>query len=308
MRSRYAACAATKSPIASPPNLSSAARRAPRRRPPRRRPRAPRPRRRRSARRARRRARPSTRSTEPSGFISVGSGFIAARTTISSPFDMPASMPPARFDVRRFVGADLVVRLRAAQLREREPVADLDALDRLDPHHRGGQPRVEAVLLRRVRAEPGRHAGRAHLDEAADRVALGARLVDPRRAAPPRRPSSRRPRCRSWRAAPSRPRRPRRARPCAAPRPARASCARRRGRTSAPPPGRRGRAAAASPASSPCPDGSPSGGHGAIPHVQFLWSTFRTTSASGVPSVRPWRSPASTSTRSCSICCRGERP
>ncbi len=72
--------------------------------------------------------------------------------------------------------------------------------------------------------------------------------------------------------------------------------------------GRRGRAAAASPASSPFPCGSPSGGHGLIPHVQFLWSLLRTTSASGVPSVRPWRSPASTSTRSCSICWRGERP
>ncbi len=47
---------------------------------------------------------------------------------------------------------------------------------------------------------------------------------------------------------------------------------------------------------------------GYIPHVQFLWSRLRTTSASGVPSVRPCRSPASTSTRSCSICCRGERP
>ena len=32
-----------------------------------------------------------------SGFISVGSGFIAARTTISSPFEMPASIPPAWF-------------------------------------------------------------------------------------------------------------------------------------------------------------------------------------------------------------------
>ena len=31
---------------------------------------------------------------------------------------------------------------------------------------------------------------------------------------------------------------------------------------------------------------SPSGGQGLIPHVQFAWSTFRTTSVSGVPSVR----------------------
>ena len=64
---------------------------------PRRRPRAPRPRRRRCARRAPRRARPSARSTDRSGRISVGSGFIAARTTISSPFETPASIPPARF-------------------------------------------------------------------------------------------------------------------------------------------------------------------------------------------------------------------
>ena len=36
--------------------------------------------------------------------MSVGSGFIAARTTISSPFETPASIPPARFDVRRRSG------------------------------------------------------------------------------------------------------------------------------------------------------------------------------------------------------------
>ena len=41
----------------------------------------------------------------------------------------------------------------------------------------------------------------------------------------------------------------------------------------------------------PFPSGSPVGGQGFIPHVQFLWSRFLTTSASGVPSVRPWRSP-----------------
>jgi hypothetical protein len=32
-----------------------------------------------------------------SGCMSVGRGFIAARMTISSPFEMPASIPPARF-------------------------------------------------------------------------------------------------------------------------------------------------------------------------------------------------------------------
>ena len=35
----------------------------------------------------------------------------------------------------------------------------------------------------------------------------------------------------------------------------------------------------------PFPCGSPSGSHGLIPHVQFLWSRLRTTSVSGVPSV-----------------------
>ena len=77
-------------------------------------------------------------------------------------------------------GADLVVRLRAAQRSQREPVADLDALHRLDAHEREREPRIEPVLLRRVRAEPRRDSRRAHLDDAADRVALLARLVDSR--------------------------------------------------------------------------------------------------------------------------------
>ena len=37
------------------------------------------------------------RSTDRSGRISVGSGFIAARTTTSSPLETPPSIPPARF-------------------------------------------------------------------------------------------------------------------------------------------------------------------------------------------------------------------
>ena len=72
------------------------------------------------------------------------------------------------------------MRLAAAQPCEREAVADLDALHRLDAHHRRGEPRVEPLRLRRVRAEPRRDTGRAHLDHAADGVAVGARLVDSR--------------------------------------------------------------------------------------------------------------------------------
>ena len=37
------------------------------------------------------------RSTLRSGLVRVGSGFIAARTTSGSPFDIPPSRPPARF-------------------------------------------------------------------------------------------------------------------------------------------------------------------------------------------------------------------
>ena len=53
------------------------------------------------------RRRPPRRSRDrpsASGFISVGSGFIAARTTISSPFETPASIPPAWFVSRRRSG------------------------------------------------------------------------------------------------------------------------------------------------------------------------------------------------------------
>ena len=73
---------------------------------------------------------------------------------------------------------DLVVRLRAAHPREREAVADLDALHRLDAHQRRREPRVQAGLPRGVRAETRNDAARAHLDDPADGVALGACSVD----------------------------------------------------------------------------------------------------------------------------------
>ena len=192
---------------------------------------------------------------------------------------------------------DLVVRLRAAQPGEREAVADLDALHGLDAHQRGGEPRVEPILLRRVRAEAGRDTPGAHLDDAAERLTLGARRVD--RLAPlvvSLRAADLEHRSGHLdadlaHAAPSPPHRRRRRPRCGARWPARARCGRRRGRTSSHParsawPGRGSVTAFV-----PLPAGSPSGGHGFIPHVQFLWSRFRTTSASGVPSVRPWRRP-----------------
>ena len=110
--------------------------------------------------------------------ISVGNGFIAARTTSSSPFEIPASIPPARLERRVRPGLDLVVGRRAALAGEREAVADLDPLHRLDPHQRRREPRVEPVLAGGVRAEPGKDAVRADLDDAAERVAVGPCGVD----------------------------------------------------------------------------------------------------------------------------------
>src|SRR5436189_259124 len=62
---------------------------------------------------------------------------------------------------------------------ERESFADLDALDRLRPHQRRGEPRIETIVLACIRPEAWRNPARAHLDDAPDRVAIGTRLVDP---------------------------------------------------------------------------------------------------------------------------------
>ena len=121
---------------------------------------------------------PVARSTERSGFIRVGSGFIAARITSSSPFDTPASSPPARLVSRGWSTSISSCASEPNLSRERESLADLDALHRLDAHQRGREARVEPVVLRCVAAEPGGQVPRPHLDDAADGVARGARLVD----------------------------------------------------------------------------------------------------------------------------------
>ena len=60
---------------------------------------------------------------------------------------------------------------------ELEAVTDLDPLDRLDPHQREREARVEPVGLLGVRAEPRWAAGHDDLDDAAERVAILPRLV-----------------------------------------------------------------------------------------------------------------------------------
>ena len=128
-------------------------------------------------------------------------------------------------------GHDLVVRLRAAELGQREAVADLDAFHGLDRHQRGGEPSVEPRLPRRVRAEPRRHALRANLDDAADGVTFRTRFVDalPKGVLVLHRAGHVDADLRQQ--SPSRPRRPRRTRPCAARSRARARRACPRART-----------------------------------------------------------------------------
>ena len=244
--------------------------------------------------------------------MSVGSGFIAARTTISSPFEMPPSMPPARFVSRWSRRSSRTISSCASEPRSRasakpSPISTpftawmpisaaasrasrRSSLRAYEPRP-GGTPRARTSttppsVSRSLRAA-STAAGSAPASGSASPATVDADLA---------------------RAAPSRRRRPRR---CTAV--CRADARSSASRTSASPyfctparsawPGRGSVTAFV-----PFPSGSPSGGHGLIPHVQFLWSRLRTTSASGVPSVRPWRRPASTSTSSVSICWRGERP
>ena len=100
------------------------------------------------------------------------------------------SRPPSPRTISSWAG-------RAARSREREAVADLDALHRLDAHQRCGQPRVEPRILRRVRAEPGRRprarAPRRRRRACRDRRGRGRSPPEsvPRRTRPrPRRPRS----------------------------------------------------------------------------------------------------------------------
>ena len=81
-------------------------------------------------------------------------------------------------------GVHLVVGQAAAAARGLEAVADLDALDGLDAHHRGGELAVEAVVTAGERPEPDGQSVHDHLDDTAERVAVllgGLDLGDHRR-------------------------------------------------------------------------------------------------------------------------------
>ena len=59
-----------------------------------------------------------------------------------------------------------------------KPVADLDALHRLDPERGGGEPGVETQARLGVRAQPRRHPERTNLEQAAEGVAVDPRRID----------------------------------------------------------------------------------------------------------------------------------
>jgi hypothetical protein len=82
-------------------------------------------------------------------------GLTAKRTTTSCPVEMPPRMPPAWFDA--YSGAvrphgDLVGVGAAGERCGGHAIADLDALDGVDRHHRGGEVGVELAVDRRAEA------------------------------------------------------------------------------------------------------------------------------------------------------------
>ena len=132
-----------------------------------------------------------------SGFGTVENGFIAARSRIGWPVDIPPSIPPARAVAR--VSRPLRTTISSCAFDpgrpgRGEPVADLDALHRLDRHQRRGEAGVELAVPMHVGTEPGRHAVGEHLEDAARAVLRLAQPVDlghHRRATPRRRRTAR---------------------------------------------------------------------------------------------------------------------
>ena len=265
--------------------------------------------------------------------MSVGIGFIAARTTSGSPLVMPPSRPPAWFVGRLKPALGVVVDARRApgcraRLRRAKPspiskplIAGIDIT--------AAASRASSRPTRLgVRAESRHQPGGGHHEHAAERLAVGARVVDERlhrlgrlgvRAAQRARLDGcgdRRPRGQESvpsspsRSTPRRTRPPRRARagtpwrrrpqrhapPSRARSRARGCRACRRSRSSARPRDRRDPVAARSLA-------RPRGARPAtaITSSQFSKSRFATPSAMGLPMVLPKRTPERIVTRSVSM-------
>ncbi len=121
-------------------------------------------------------------STERSGFMSVGMGFMAARSTMFSPLLMPAldAACHVRLAVESGLPApeDLVMHQGARTVRHAEAGADLDALDRLYAHDRGGKPAVELPVPVHMAAEPYGNTCDDQFENTAQGISGGLRLID----------------------------------------------------------------------------------------------------------------------------------
>ena len=78
-------------------------------------------------------------------------GLSARLTTRSCPEEMPPSVPPDMVG-QEAVGREFVAVLATALADDREPVADLDALHRVDAHHGVREVRVQPVEHRLAEA------------------------------------------------------------------------------------------------------------------------------------------------------------
>ncbi len=121
--------------------------------------------------------------TVASGRMSVGMGFIATVATSGSPVVMPPSRPPALFDVRvkqsrsrsSTMGSCTSLPKRRATS---NPIPNSTPFIAWMEKERLTQARRQAIVRRRVTAEPGNKARRHDAERAANRVALGLRALD----------------------------------------------------------------------------------------------------------------------------------
>ena len=113
-------------------------------------------------------------STLSTGRRRLEVGLNATEQRTGWPVEMPPRMPPAWLRSEA-LAAHLVAVLAALLRHDREAGADLDALDRVDAHHRRGEFAVELAVDRLAPAR--RHAVGDHVDARADRIAGLAQRV-----------------------------------------------------------------------------------------------------------------------------------
>jgi hypothetical protein len=113
--------------------------------------------------------------------MSVGIGLTLTRSTMSWPFEIPPSMPPARFEPRATAPSSSVKMSWAAEPgSEATSRPDFDRLYGLHSHHGPGEDAVEARVGLAVRAHARGDARDADREGAAEGIARGFGGVDRR--------------------------------------------------------------------------------------------------------------------------------